>query len=121
MSPSLLHRAQTMFDAIKQRAFALFERRQGAKGSDLEDWLQAERDVTWSLAAKSILMRNPHFYDARLAHPLESGLMRIGRSLPSPMIALLARTLLNTRWFVRKVVLEEWFLHRNSMAIQRAR
>lgn len=73
------------------------------------------------LAAKSILMSNPHFYDARLAHPLESGLMRFGRSLPSPLVSSLARILLKTRWFVREVVLEEWFLHRNSMAILRAR
>jgi geranylgeranyl reductase family protein len=66
------------------------------------------------LAAESILRRAPDSYRARLAHPQESTLMRIGRFLPSWMVGSLARTLLKTHWFVRNIVLNEWFLHRNS-------
>lgn len=50
MSPTLLERAKAMVETIRRRAFELFERRHGAKGSEMEDWLQAERDVTWSPA-----------------------------------------------------------------------
>ena len=46
MSPSLLERAKVMVDAIRRRAFELFQKRNGSGGSDLDDWLQAERDVT---------------------------------------------------------------------------
>ena len=31
--------------AVRQRAYELFEKRGGAPGGDMEDWLQAERDL----------------------------------------------------------------------------
>jgi geranylgeranyl reductase family protein len=62
-------------------------------------------------AARSILTHNLDSYREMLSCPEESGLMRTARSLPSPLIGFLARKLLNTRWFVRDVVLEQWFLH----------
>jgi len=35
------------FEKIRQRAFELFERRGGAPGFDLDDWIQAEHDLFW--------------------------------------------------------------------------
>jgi geranylgeranyl reductase family protein len=67
-----------------------------------------------SLAARSILANDFESFRAWLAPPVESALMRIGRSLPSPMAGALARSLLKTRWFVRDVVLNDWFLHQNA-------
>jgi flavin-dependent dehydrogenase len=68
------------------------------------------------LAAKSILARNFDSYRAQLAPPAESALMKIGHSLPSPVIGFVGRTLLRTNWFVRDVVLKDWFLHHNHAA-----
>jgi hypothetical protein len=33
-------------EEIQRRAYDLYERRGGRKGSDLDDWLQAERDLS---------------------------------------------------------------------------
>jgi flavin-dependent dehydrogenase len=38
-------------------------------------------------------------------------LLSVGRYIPSQLITLIARGLLQTRWFVREIVLNEWFLH----------
>jgi HSP20 family molecular chaperone IbpA len=35
------------FDKIRKRAFEFFERRGGAPGFDVEDWLRAKRDLLW--------------------------------------------------------------------------
>jgi HSP20 family protein len=35
------------FDKIRNRAFEFFERRGGAPGFDVEDWVRAERDLFW--------------------------------------------------------------------------
>jgi len=35
------------FDAIRLRAFELFERRGGVPGNEMEDWLAAERELFW--------------------------------------------------------------------------
>jgi len=40
------------FNKIRKRAFELFERRGRAPGFELEDWLQAERDLFWVPQAK---------------------------------------------------------------------
>lgn len=40
----LLDRAGEAVDLIRRRAFALFEARGSAPGSDLDDWLQAEKE-----------------------------------------------------------------------------
>ena len=44
VSPFFLEAADTL-DAIRKRAFELFEHRCGAPGDPLSDWLQAERDL----------------------------------------------------------------------------
>jgi HSP20 family protein len=35
------------FDKIRKRAFEFFERRGGAPGFDVEDWVRAEHDLFW--------------------------------------------------------------------------
>ena len=66
------------------------------------------------LAARSILARDFGAYRAALARPQRSLLMSFGHSLPSSLVGFLARNLLKTRWFVREVVLNDWFLHLSS-------
>jgi geranylgeranyl reductase family protein len=66
------------------------------------------------LAARSILEHNFETYLGLLARTGESALMKIGGSLPSPIVGFLARALLKRRWFVREVVLDEWFLHQQN-------
>ena len=39
---------------------------------------------------------------------------RAGEYLPSAWMGALGRTLLGTRWFVRDVVIDRWFLHANE-------
>jgi menaquinone-9 beta-reductase len=62
-------------------------------------------------AAEAILSHRFDTYRAQLTPPSESGLMKISRTLPSPILGFLARSLLKTPWFVRGVVLNQWFLH----------
>ena len=52
---------------IRQRAFNLFERRGRTMGWDLDDWLEAEREVVWSPASE--LIENKNDFRARLALP----------------------------------------------------
>jgi menaquinone-9 beta-reductase len=42
--------------------------------------------------------------------------VRLGRRLPSQWIGSLAGALLATRWFSRRIVLDQWFLHRHEPA-----
>jgi menaquinone-9 beta-reductase len=70
-------------------------------------------------AAKTIIARNClreslETYPRQIAPNEVSCLLGVARSLPSSWIGFLARNLLQTRWFVRKVVLDEWFLHASS-------
>jgi geranylgeranyl reductase family protein len=44
--------------------------------------------------------------------------MHIGRRLSPRVVSLLARLLLATRWFSRRVVLERWFLHLQEPALR---
>jgi len=55
------------FDAIKQRAFDLFERRGSRPGHDLEDWLAAEHQLLASPASE--LSENDGVYQMRVALP----------------------------------------------------
>jgi len=43
----VLEEMRATFDKIRQRAFEYFERRGGAPGFDVEDWVAAERDLFW--------------------------------------------------------------------------
>jgi HSP20 family molecular chaperone IbpA len=54
-------------DDIRNRAFSLFERRGGVPGGDLNDWLQAEREVIWAPASE--LIEDKDEFHARLALP----------------------------------------------------
>jgi len=42
---TLLERMEAITDSIRKRAFSLFQNREAGKGSAVDDWLQAERDV----------------------------------------------------------------------------
>lgn len=50
----VLEQAREITETIKQRAFDLFRGRNSRHGSDLDDWLQAERDVVWSPASELV-------------------------------------------------------------------
>jgi menaquinone-9 beta-reductase len=63
------------------------------------------------LAAKSILAGDFDAYRTALAPPAQSRIMRMGQSLPPALAALVARNLLKSRWFVRDIVINDWFLH----------
>jgi len=70
------------------------------------------------LAAKTILAANGSYerkrldaYAALLARRRRPWSMNAGRYLPSQWTGFLGRSLLRSRWFVRNVVLKEWFLH----------
>jgi HSP20 family protein len=45
---TLWNRINTLSGEIRQRAFDLFEKRGRAAGQELDDWLQAERELVWS-------------------------------------------------------------------------
>jgi HSP20 family protein len=45
--PPVLEEMNATFDKIRKRAFELFERRGGAPGFDVEDWIRAEHDLFW--------------------------------------------------------------------------
>jgi len=64
---TLLQRINAMADEIRQRAFNLFERRGRTMGGDVNDWLQAERELLWSPASE--LVENKNDFHARLALP----------------------------------------------------
>jgi geranylgeranyl reductase family protein len=77
------------------------------------------------LAAKAILstdsIESPRLAETyrrllaqRFEGTREGWALRIGRHLPSVLVASLARILLATRWFARHVVLDGWFLRRQE-------
>jgi hypothetical protein len=41
----------------------------------------------------------------------------VGRFLPEAVVRALARPLLASRWFARRVILDRWFLHRDQPAL----
>ena len=51
---TLLEHAEAIADSIRKRAFHIFQNRGGGDGSDLQDWLQAERDVILSPASELV-------------------------------------------------------------------
>ena len=66
-SPPFLEPIDRLFDEIRQRAFSLFEERGRVSGHDLDDWLQAEREVLWSPPAE--LIEREKEFQARVAVP----------------------------------------------------
>lgn len=66
-------------------------------------------------AAKSILAEKGFVdYQRALAAAPLTAAMKIGSALPAPVLSLVAGALLKTRWFVRNVVIGDWFLHRQA-------
>jgi HSP20 family protein len=63
----VLEQAREITETIKQRAFDLFRSRNSRHGSDLDDWLQAERDVVWSPASE--LLDDEKEFKASIAVP----------------------------------------------------
>src|SRR5271165_7147525 len=63
----VLEQVRTTTEAIRQRAFDLFQRREGGNGTDLNDWLQAEQDVAWSPTCE--LVEDEKEFRARIALP----------------------------------------------------
>ena len=66
-SPPFFEPIDRLFDEIRQRAFSLFEERGRVSGHDLDDWLQAEREVLWSPPAE--LIEKEKEFQARVAVP----------------------------------------------------
>ena len=62
-----LEHLEAITDSIRKRAFNIFQNRNGENGSDLDDWLQAERDVVWSPASE--LVDDKKEFRARIALP----------------------------------------------------
>jgi HSP20 family molecular chaperone IbpA len=59
--------ARAITEAIRRRAYDLFQSRKDGNGSDLEDWLQAEREVAWVPASE--LVEGDTEIRARIALP----------------------------------------------------
>ena len=64
---TLWQQMNALTEQIRNRAFSLFERRGRTTGWELDDWLQAEREVLWSPASE--LVENKEDFRARLALP----------------------------------------------------
>jgi len=65
-SPSLIQKLESIAERIRRRAYEIFEHR-GTDGSALDDWLQAERDLT--LKPQSELIEKDTKYEVRIAAP----------------------------------------------------
>lgn len=66
-SASFFDEMQGLADRVRERAFELFERRGASHGSDMDDWLQAERELTWS--PESELIEREGTLELRIAVP----------------------------------------------------
>ena len=51
---SLFESLNELQEAIRQRAFGLFEERGTVHGNDMEDWLRAERELVWVPKAETM-------------------------------------------------------------------
>lgn len=59
-SSSLIEQMKTLGDNIRQRAYELFQKRQGESGTDLDDWLKAEEELIWAPESE-LVDRNGQF------------------------------------------------------------
>jgi HSP20 family molecular chaperone IbpA len=64
---TLLEKVEAVAGSIRERAFELFQHRGAGNGSELEDWLQAERDLVWLPASE--LADDEKEFTARIAVP----------------------------------------------------
>lgn len=75
----------------------------------VESGLSAARSI---IAAQGSYERQQFaVYHELLSSRRPSWVLNVCRRLPSPLINAFARNLLKKRWFVREVVLKDWFLH----------
>ena len=65
--PQVALEQSAIADAIRRRAFDLFQNRAGGNGSDLDDWLRAERDIVWAPATK--LVEREKEFEVRITLP----------------------------------------------------
>lgn len=86
---SLLESLNELQEAIRQRAFSLFEERGAAHGGAVEDWLRAEHEVAWVPASES--MEDDKQYRLRVVVPgLEANDLQI-TALPNVQAEALAK------------------------------
>jgi HSP20 family molecular chaperone IbpA len=52
--PGLFRQLEEVFDSIRQRAYELYEKHGANPGRDLENWLEAERQLIWSPPAEMV-------------------------------------------------------------------
>jgi HSP20 family protein len=72
----LLRELQALLDRTQRRAFEYFQQRGAAPGSDLDDWLRAEREIVWS--PQSELVENDREARLQIAAPgLDPGQIHI--------------------------------------------
>jgi HSP20 family molecular chaperone IbpA len=64
---NFLEQMKAITDSIRNQAFDIFQNRNGGNGSDVDDWLQAERSVLWSPASE--LVDDKKAFRARIALP----------------------------------------------------
>lgn len=64
---SLFESLNELQEAIRERAFGLFEERGTVSGNDMEDWLRAERELVW--VPKAETMEDDKQYRLRLIVP----------------------------------------------------
>ena len=62
------------------------------------------------LAARYIAQAQPEKYGIVMANRQPSSTLGLGRYVPSGLLSFAGRTLLRTQWFVRRIVLDGWFL-----------
>jgi menaquinone-9 beta-reductase len=67
--------------------------------------------------SRGVLQRYEELLRARFGTSGQDWASMVGQHLPSAWIGALGRTLLGTRWFVRDVVIDRWFLHSNQPAL----
>ena len=76
-SASFVREVESILGRIKQRAFELFEKRGGATGNEVDDWVNAERQVVF--APPSELLETASGFEIRVAAPgLTAAQLRIG-------------------------------------------
>jgi hypothetical protein len=51
---TLPEHVEAITDSIQKRAFNIFQNRNGENASELDDWLQAERDLVRSLGSQFV-------------------------------------------------------------------
>jgi len=66
-SRSLFMRIGDLAERVRQRAFQIFQNRGSRDGNDLEDWLQAERELIW--APEADLVEKDGRFELQVAVP----------------------------------------------------